>query len=441
MTKLFLAVGVAALAIAAPVAAERGGKGGGDKGQAAKVHGGGGGGNKAARAPSNGGGNKAFRAENRGGGGKAFRAENRGGGGKAFRAENRGGGAKAFRAESRGGGKAQVRAERRVRDDVRKAFKGERRGGDQVRTAKVERKQFRDQNRIDRRQFNVANRDLRGRDNRNFNDVDNRWANSGLGHPLIDGCPPGLASKNVLCMPPGQYRNRVLGQALPAAYADRLLPEDLRDYYLDNDDYYYRLGNGYVYQVNRDTSLIAALLPLLGGGLGVGQAFPTSYMNSFVPNDYQAFYPDTQDDYYRFSNGYVYEIDRNSGLIDNIIPSYASGYGMGQMLPSSYSYYNLPEQYRDIYADNDDQYYRYAPGAIYQVDRGTNLITSVASLLAGDLSLGQQLPMGYDAYNVPLAYRDQYQDSPDSWYRYNDGNIYQVDPTTRLITAVIQALV
>ncbi len=148
MTKLFLAVGVAALAIAAPVAAERGGKGGGDKGQAAKVQGGGG---KADRGPSNG-----------GGGAKAFRAENRGGGAKAFRAENRGGDKAQLRAERRGGGKAEMRADRR--DAGRKAFKMDRRDGDQFRSAKVERKQMRDQNRVDRRELNIVNRDLRGRD-------------------------------------------------------------------------------------------------------------------------------------------------------------------------------------------------------------------------------------------------------------------------------------
>jgi hypothetical protein len=49
--------------------------------------------------------------------------------------------------------------------------------------------------------------------------------------------------------------------------------------------------------------------------------------------------------------------------------------------------------------------------------------------------------MGYDAYNVPYAYRDQYRDSPEHMYRYSNGNIYQVDPTTRLITAAINALV
>jgi hypothetical protein len=95
-----------------------------------------------------------------------------------------------------------------------------------------------------------------------------------------------------------------------------------------------------------------------------------------------------------------------------------------------------------MYYDTDEAYYRYAPGAIYQVDPQTNLITSVASLLTGQpLGIGQSLPMGYDAYNVPYAYRDRYYDTDDSWYRYADGNIYQVDPTTRLITAVIDAIV
>lgn len=51
------------------------------------------------------------------------------------------------------------------------------------------------------------------------------------------------------------------------------------------------------------------------------------------------------------------------------------------------------------------------------------------------------LPMGYDAYNVPFDYRDRYVDSDRSLYRYADGYIYQVDPTTRLIHAVIDAIV
>ena len=432
MTKLFLAAGVAALAIAAPATAEKGGKGGGDKGQAAKAErGGGGGGNAQSR--GGGGGQKAQFRGNGGGGGQA-KAERRGRQRVEF--SNRGNGRSEARAERRSN-----RVEMRSRGEERRMARAENRGRQEARGQKAERKAFREQRsveRLDRRDVRVANREVR--DIRDFGDrrfalTDDGWRNSGI------GCPPGLASKNELCMPPGQYKKRAIGQLLPAQYSDRLIPLGLRDYYQDDDDYYYRLGNGYVYRVDRDTNLVASLLPLLGAGLGLGQMFPTQYMNSYVPDYYQSFYPDTQDDYYRFANGYVYEIDRSSGLIESMIPMYANGYGVGQMLPASYSYYNLPDQYRGYYSDSDDYYYRYAPGAIYQVDRGTNLITSIASLLAGDLGIGQRLPMSYSAYNVPLQYRDRYYDTADNWYRYNDGNIYQVDPTTRLITAVISALV
>ena len=111
------------------------------------------------------------------------------------------------------------------------------------------------------------------------------------------------------------------------------------------------------------------------------------------------------------------------------------------MLPAGYSYYNVPYQYRDYYYDTDDYSYRYAPGAIYQVDRDSQLITSIASLLTGGLSVGQPLPASYSAYNVPFDYRDRYYDTPDAMYRYSDGYIYRVDPTTQLITAMVQALV
>ena len=33
------------------------------------------------------------------------------------------------------------------------------------------------------------------------------------------------------------------------------------------------------------------------------------------------------------------------------IPVYAGGYGVGQLLPSAYSYYNVPMQYRSMYYD------------------------------------------------------------------------------------------
>ena len=75
------------------------------------------------------------------------------------------------------------------------------------------------------------------------------------------------------------------------------------------------------------------------------------------------------------------------------------------------------------------------------MDPKTQAITQVAALLTGqDWTVGQRMPSGYDVYNVPYAYRDQYRDTNESLYRYNDGQVYQVDPTTRLVQAVIQLI-
>jgi hypothetical protein len=95
-----------------------------------------------------------------------------------------------------------------------------------------------------------------------------------------------------------------------------------------------------------------------------------------------------------------------------------------------------------MWADSGNDCYRYDGwGAIYRVNCNTNVVNSIVSLMAGDLGVGSPLPMAYNVYNVPMAYRANYYDTPDAWYRYNDGYIYRVDPTTRLITAVIDALI
>ena len=464
MRNLFLAAGVAALAISAPAAS----KPGEDKG--------------------NRGGQSAQKQEQRGGGGQA-KAERRGGGQQA-RVERRGGGQQA-RVE-RGGGQQrqamrversdrgqQARVERALPMRFAQAERGrpdkarnDNRGRQaEARPVRVERQQRQEIRARDRQVERVAvnrGRDkqiervfaTRGRnadrirgetalrvrgDNdrvrvRDFDRFQARFAdNRALG--LIDGCPPGLAKKNNGCLPPGQAK-KLVGTVIPTALRSSFLPDPLRNYWSDNDDYYYRYNkDGYLYQVNRDNNLIASLLPLFGGGYTLGQTFPYQSSAYYMPSYYQPFYQDTADSWYRYNDGYVYAIDPYSGMIDNIIPTYDYGYGVGQMLPTSYSYYNLPYPYRSHYTDNDDYYYRYAPGSIYQVDRDSQLISAVVSLLTGGFAVGQQMPMGYDAYNVPYAYRSQYYDTPDNWYRYNNGYVYQVDPTTRLVTAVIDAIV
>jgi hypothetical protein len=199
------------------------------------------------------------------------------------------------------------------------------------------------------------------------------------------GCPPGLAKKGNGCLPPGQARKIfAVGQRLQPAWS-----------------------SGYE-----------------------------------LPRRYRAFYYDTPDAFYRYDEeGYIYRVDAGSGLISALIPLFGGGFAVGQPLPAGYDVYNVPYQYRDVWQDSDDTWYRYGDDAIYGVDAESGLIESVVALLAGDLNVGQALPAGYDAYNLPLGYRDTYADNDDFLYRYADGSIYQVDAKTQIIQAIVEMLV
>ena len=133
--------------------------------------------------------------------------------------------------------------------------------------------------------------------------------------------------------------------------------------------------------------------------------------------------------------------DRDNDFVMGLIPLLGGAYSVGQPLPFYYqSGYNVPLGYRSLYYDTPDYYYRYGDSAIYQVDPATQLIQGIVALLTGQsLGIGQRLPLGYDVYNVPYAYRSNYFDSDDMWYRYDDGYIYGVDPRTRLIETMIPA--
>lgn len=476
MTRLLLATGVAALAITAPAASA---PQGGDHG---RTH--------VAKAQQGGGGGETKKA--RGGKAKAQRAETR-----QQRAATRDRTtAKAPRADRqrvadtrRDRNRAEARVERRA-DAQRRADRRElqvQRREDAVARANARQlgrnnnpvvdardRQLRAADRMDARdrqlQRVVERSDrqvarLDARRERQIERIDNRrdrqlarlaetrvipakeWSDLARGGVWLNGCPPGLAKKPVACVPPGQVKNLV-GQPV-SLLGDRMLLQDvpirLRSVYADTPNYYWRYGNGYMYQVDRSDNLVRSLLPLFGLGLTVGQPFPMAYSNYYMPAGLQPFYANRQcgfdpygsNDYYRYANGYVYEIDCMTGLIEDVDPMLGYGYGYGQMMPVTYSAYNVPYQYRPLYYDTSNYYYRYAPGAIYQVDPTTSLITAVAALLTGGLNVGQPLPVGYSAYNVPYAYRTTYYDTPNDWYRYSNGYVYRVDPSTMLVTAIV----
>ncbi|NJC42278.1 hypothetical protein GGQ87_002573 [Brevundimonas alba] len=146
------------------------------------------------------------------------------------------------------------------------------------------------------------------------------------------------------------------------------------------------------------------------------------------------------DEQYRYDDGYLYRVDRG-GSVMGWLPVLGGALAPGAVWPTQYSYQPVPQYYTSYYGLNDPYDYRYANGALYGVDPRTQAITQVVALLTGQpINVGQQMPAGYDVYNVPYAYRDQYVDTADSWYRYNDGYVYQVDPTTQLVQAAIQLL-
>ena len=435
MMKWMLAAGAATLAIASPVSAERGGHGGAQHAQKGDH----GDGQKQARS-SHGGGDRQARAQRSG--------------------ENR-----QARSSHNGGDRSHARQMRVAQDDHRGRNRGnesarfQNHQGDNHQGNQGNRMKFVDRgdNGVRAARFDNDGRhrhdnriaDLRGdkvfrvrdvdRGVVRFRDVDRddlfvRRLGYGVG-----GCPPGLAKKNNGCMPPGQAA-KFIGQPLVAATrygALAPLPRSFGNLFYDDDDYYYRYGGGYVYRVDRDRDFIDGLIPLFGAAM-IGQPLNPYYVNSYNrPSYYSAFYPNSPYDCHQYGYGYIYETDCMTGLVEDVIPTYDYGYGVGQIMPASYSYYNVPYAYRSYYVDNNDYYYRYAPGAIYQVDRGTALISAVAALLTGGLTVGQPLPVGYSAYNVPMAYRSSYYDTPDAWYRYDNGYIYAVDPGTQMVRSIV----
>ncbi len=55
--------------------------------------------------------------------------------------------------------------------------------------------------------------------------------------------------------------------------------------------------------------------------------------------------------------------------------------------------------------------------------------------------VGERLPSSYSSYNVPAQYQDQYRDTNQDLYRYNnDGSLYRVDAKTRVVEEVIKLL-
>jgi hypothetical protein len=395
MRRALLIAGAVALTASIPASGKPGG--GGDKPEKhhGVGHGGGGHGGGGKPEKQHGGGGGGRHHAGGGWGGKPDKAEHRGGGGRferqSFREHRKA--ERAFAREERRrdwGGKPEkadrkwARAERKA--EKRDFAKAEKKAGKA--DAKREERFVRAERRQDLRRVRYEDRRLddpgRRLEDRRYEDSRSRYEDRYGGERYASNCPPGLARKNNGCLPPGQAKKM----------------------------------------------------------FAVGQALPVAYYSSYnVPYEYRDWYQDTPDYQYRYDDsGYIYGVDSQSGLIESLIPLLGGGFGIGEVLPAGYDTYNLPMSYRDDFQDSDEALYRYGDDAIYQVDPQSQMIEAVVALLGGDLNVGQQLPSGYDTYNLPMEYRDQYQDSDESMYRYADGNIFEIDPKSMIIEQIVAQL-
>jgi hypothetical protein len=232
-----------------------------------------------------------------------------------------------------------------------------------------------------------------------------------------------------------------IGDRIDPARYSRFVPTAYRARYYDTPDYYYRYNDdlGYLYRINRRSNFVSALIPLFGG-YGIGDPWPRTYYSSYVPAGYQPYYYDTPDYYYRYDGNGIYQIDAGTQLITALVALVTGqSLGIGQMLPASYGAYNVPMAYRSSYYDRDDAWYRYGDGFIYQVDPYSRRVAARYPIYGAgyDYAIGQQWPVAYPGYNVPYGYQSLYYDTPQYQYRYANGGIYQVDPTTQVIRALV----
>lgn len=148
--------------------------------------------------------------------------------------------------------------------------------------------------------------------------------------------------------------------------------------------------------------------------------------------------PGLIDGRYRYYDNNLVRIS-DAGRILGYYPLLGGALATGNFWPTWFDYQPVPSYYENYYGLGPVGSYRYADNVLYRVDPETAAITSIAALLTGDtFNIGQPMPSGYSVYNVPYGYRDRYYDTPDMMYRYSDGYVYGIDPTTMLVASAIE---
>ena len=122
---------------------------------------------------------------------------------------------------------------------------------------------------------------------------------------------------------------------------------------------------------------------LLGGALAIGNVWPTYYRPVAVPTYYESYYGLGPYNGYRYADNVIYRVDPETAAITSIAALLTGdNFVVGTPMPIGYDVYNVPYPYRAQYYDRPDALYRYSDGYIYQLDPETRLIAAAIELIA-----------------------------------------------------------
>ncbi|MBH5323322.1 hypothetical protein [Aurantiacibacter sediminis] len=188
---------------------------------------------------------------------------------------------------------------------------------------------------------------------------------------IVNGCPPGLARKRNGCLPPGQARQLNNRFDRYSRYSPNWwgLPYGGSNYFYDDG-----------FLLRYDGNRVSGFIPLLGGALTVGNVWPSDYGYREVPRYTSRYYG--LGDSYRFADNVAYRLDPETAAITSVAALLTGDeFTVGSPMPRGYDVYNVPYGYRDRYRDGPDRWYRYNDGYVYQVDPETRLVAAAIELL------------------------------------------------------------
>jgi hypothetical protein len=121
--------------------------------------------------------------------------------------------------------------------------------------------------------------------------------------------------------------------------------------------------------------------PPAGAALAPGDVWPTAYRSVALPAFYVNFYHLGADNSYRHYGDAIYRVDPQTAAITRIAALLTGDkVVVGRPMPPGYDVYNLPESYRPRFTDSPGALYRYSDGYIYQLDPDSRIVRAAIAL-------------------------------------------------------------